>query len=113
MQRLITLVAFVGLVFTVGCFDRQAALVGTWQGASGGGGTIEFFRDGTVNVAGSMFGVPVSTAGKYKLLDDDRISLEFSGLFGLGGASVFKVNVSGNELTLTDSAGNSQRFRKR
>jgi hypothetical protein len=96
-----------------GCFfDRSAAVVGKWQATPPSGGSIEFFKDGTVNVVGAMFGVPISQVGKYKLLDDDRVSFEFGGLLGLAGPTIFRLTVSGNEMTLTDSAGGVTRYRK-
>jgi hypothetical protein len=106
-------VALVTCLLLSGCFfDRSAALVGNWKATTATAGSIEFFKDGTVNVSGSMFGLPMSQVGKYKLLDDDRVSFEFTGLFGLAGPSIFKVSVSGDELTLTDQAGNVSKYRK-
>lgn len=108
----LSLVICLGLALSIACGDPQTTLLGTWQSTTAGGGTIEFFKDGTVNVTGSTLGLLIATAGKYKVLEHDRLSLEFSGVFGLGGASVYRFGVSANELTLTGSSGNGQKFRK-
>jgi len=42
--------------------------VGSWQATTPNGCSIEFFKDGTVNVSRTMFGVPISQLGKYKVL---------------------------------------------
>jgi hypothetical protein len=111
IRRLVIALATVLLVS--GCFfDRSAALIGNWQATAAGAGSIEFFKDGTVSVSGAVFGVPMSQVGKYKVLDDDRVSFEFGGLLGLAGPTIFRVAVSGSELTLTDTAGNMSRYRK-
>jgi hypothetical protein len=80
------------------CSSPKRAIVGQWE-QSGGGETIEFFKDGTV--VSTSFGV--RSTGDYAWVDDSHIRINMTGLFGLGGSQVFLVNISSDTLELAMS----------
>jgi|SRR2546422_1525652 len=67
--------------------------------------TLEFFKDGTVNVVGGG----ASAAGNYKFVDEKRLRLDLGGV-GLAKSQLYGIAVSTNELTLTDDHGQASMF---
>lgn len=93
--KLISIVLLVS-IFLTGC-SAESKIIGTWVDADGV--NYEFFKDGTVTI--ESYGIVVS--GNYEFIDGDTMKLNLDGLWGLGGASVFDVKISGKELALTTS----------
>lgn len=87
--------------------NAKNAILGKWE-ETDGTETIEFFRDGTVNIVdkGRLI------AGGYRFIDDDRLRLDLGGLGALAGSMILKVSVSGNELILTNPQGEVSRYRR-
>mgnify|MGYP001160613942 CR=1 FL=1 len=83
------------------CGSSKSSIIGKWEVVSGTSiGTIyEFFQDGTVSFSGF--------AGKYSWPDHTHIKLE------AGFPMVYEFNLSGDELTLTDSTSQSVIVMKR
>lgn len=103
---LLALVCFI-VVFLVGRPGPAGTIVGKWQEVQGTE-TLEFFKDGTVTAVD--MGVPLS--GKYKMADRNRITIELGGLGALAGPQVYQVQVSDNELVLTDAQGVTTKYRR-
>lgn len=80
------------------CSSPKRAIVGQWE-QTGGGETIEFFKEGTV-VSTSF---AIRSTGDYDWVDDSHIRINMTGLFGLGGSQVFLVSISGDTLELSMS----------
>jgi hypothetical protein len=73
MRRVAWLVAGVGLLALAGCAARPKDLViGKWQ-PEGGGGTVEFTKDGQYKVSDDKF----SYAGKYEFVDEDTVEIRY------------------------------------
>jgi len=92
------LVVMVVLVASAVSCSPRSALIGKWQAEDGS--TMEFLRDGTV-----MTKAMITITGKYSILDNMRIKVEYQGLLGLVGPQIFEIKVRGGQLTLTDSNG--------
>ena len=96
----------VALVYS--CSSKpEDAIVGKWEKIEGTE-TMEFFKDGTVNVVdkGMIMG------GSYKFIDKDRIRLEMRGLGALMGPIVAKVSILGGELIFTWPDGKVSKYSK-
>jgi hypothetical protein len=84
--------------------ERQ--IIGTWEDEDGY--TMTFLKGGVFHLGG--VGFPVS--GNYSIVDSNHIQVEAGGFFALGGPRVFKVNISGNYMTLTDPENVTFEFQK-
>ncbi len=84
-------IAFIPLV--VGCSGKNA-LIGTWQSEQGD--NIEFFKDGTVIIEDQIF----SVAGKYAVIDNNRMRIELEGIWGISGSHIANYEVSGSRLVI-------------
>lgn len=91
----VAIVAATLLATMVGCGGTESQIIGKWQGIDSSE-TIEFFKDGTLMTGGS----PLSMGGVYSFVDQNRIRIEFGGLGALGGPQVFRVELSGDRLTM-------------
>lgn len=98
--------ACVLLLTVVACSSPEKAIVGRWTEV-GGDETMEFFKEGTINVSGQL-----TMAGTYKWLDKDRIKLELGGIGALAGPVVLQVAIKSDELTLTDSSGKPSKYKR-
>jgi len=94
----------------VACSSTEKAIIGKWEKADGGE-SIEFFKDGTAIVE-SEGGWGWTVTANYEFIDDNRISLALSGLFGLAGPQVYEVEISRNQLTLTSTDGTIMEYTK-
>lgn len=96
---LISVFLALSLVITA-CSSPRQKFVGKWQNTQLGT-TIEFFKDGTITVTSSTWGVDTSVTGSYRVLDDKSLRIDSSGgLFG-GGSAVCQYSISGDTLKLT------------
>lgn len=89
------------------CSKPENAIVGKWQEVDGTE-NAEFFKDGTVSLVDNG----MSLAGNYKFIENDRLRVDLGGVGALIGPMIFKVEVSRNELTLTDSKGKVTTYRR-
>ncbi len=76
---------------------------------------MEFLKGGTVAVVvtlGTGAGTPtrVSATGSYRFVEDNRMRVEIPG--GNPPITLYSVAIAGDDLTLTDPAGNAQRLRR-
>lgn len=94
------------LLLSIGCL-RQKSIVGKWQPTSGTE-TMEFFKDGTVATEGG----PMALTGKYTILDEKRLKIEFGGMGALAGPMMATYEISGDELTLTAQNGSVGKYRR-
>ena len=78
----------------------SSKIVGRWEDADGA--IYEFFKDGTMVIKTGIF----SVSGTYDFVDRDNLKLNMDGLWGIGGATVYSVKISGSQLTLS-TAGQS------
>jgi len=91
--KFVIVVLLIGILFTACSASSQ--IVGKW--ASEDGIEYEFFKDGTMTI--NTFGIVAS--GSYEFIDKDTIKMRLDGLWGIGGATICDVKVSGKELSLT------------
>ncbi len=100
VKRLSTILILITMLLTA-CGSSKSSIIGKWEVVSGTSiGTLyEFFEDGTVSVSGF--------AGKYSWPDQTHIKLE------AGIPTVYTFNLSGDNLTLTDSSSQSVLVMKR
>jgi hypothetical protein len=84
------------LALLVSCTSKpENAIVGKWRS---GTETAEFLKDGRVVMANQSKGF--NMAGKYQLVDNGRIKIDFGGMGGFVDPIMIGVTVSGDELTL-------------
>jgi hypothetical protein len=87
------------VLILVSCSSKpENAIVGKWQiTIEGQLTTYEFFKNGNINV----YDRNNQMAGKYEFVNKDQLRMDFG---GLAGAKIFKVSISGNELTMANPA---------
>jgi hypothetical protein len=100
-------IVLMGVLHLASCSSTESAIIGKWQ-EIGGEETMEFFKDGTIT--GTALGM--SFGGKYNFVDKDRIKIELGGIGAIVGPRVVKVEISGNELSMTDSNGKVSKYRR-
>jgi hypothetical protein len=88
-------VALALLTVTLGCGGSKSAIVGRWDMADSHE-IWEFYSDGTLTSSGGL----IPMGGNYEFISSDRIRIEFGGLGALTGPQVFRVEISGDRLTL-------------
>lgn len=88
--------------------SSKSSIVGKWQEIGSDDRTMEFFKDGTIS---DISGDGMSLGGKYSFVDDDRIKVELDGIAALRGSMIFRVSISGGELSLTDPEGKILKYR--
>ncbi|MEM5789240.1 MAG: hypothetical protein AAGU11_18145 [Syntrophobacteraceae bacterium] len=102
MKALRLVLALAVIVTFVACTSGQEKdLTGSWQ-REDGTGTIEFTRDGKLNVAGG----PAAISAGYKLKDKENLQVDL-GLFGTGN---LKYALQKDSLTITDAAGKTAKY---
>lgn len=79
----------------------QRKMIGTWEDSRGG--TMSFYENGSFDIQGGL--LPVS--GFYNVTDKNRVTLQMSGLLGIAGNQTWIVSVSGSQMTITASDGDS------
>ncbi len=99
-RNLVTSTAVATAVFAllatiVSCGGAESSIIGKWQ-MNNSPETLEFFPDGTVIKAGDV----VPMVGDYRFISNDRMRIDFGGLGSLVGPQVYRVDVSGNGLTM-------------
>lgn len=107
-MNLLIILLILSAVMLNGCIQNpEAAIIGKWDEIDGTE-TIEFFKDGTITVddKGMSFG------GDYKFIDNDRIRIELGGLGALAGPMIVKVSISKDELSLTTSDGDIDKYQR-
>lgn len=97
--RVILALLFV-VVVIVACSAKPKDLTGNWQ-LEGGSGTIEFTKDGKMNMAGG----PGAISAPYKV-EKENLQVDL-GIFGTG---ALKYVLAKDTLTITDAKGNSVKY---
>jgi hypothetical protein len=90
----LSVLLLVALVTSACSGSLESQIVGKWNGA---GGSVEFFRDGTLISLGGL--LPAS--GRYSFVEQDRVRMQLDGLGSVLGPIMARVAISGDELTLT------------
>ena len=105
MRSPAVVLALVVLLALVGCGNvEQDRIVGRWQDV-GGNAWSEYFPDGTAIInTGS-----VSLNVKWQRLEDGRLKVETT-VSGITTAAVYRVEIRGDDLTFTDSDGETQHY---
>ena len=81
------------MVFLVSC-SASKSIVGSWTDDSGS--SFNFYEDGTLTINSGL----LSTSGTYTFGDNDTMEVQLDGLLGIGGATVYDVEISKGELRL-------------
>ena len=106
------LVAVTAIALLISCSTAKSSIVGKWQEIGGiinDEASLEFFKDG--NFSSTSKGAADSLEGKYSFIEDGRIKMEFSGIAeALYGGVIYRVSISGGEMSLTDSDGKLSKF---
>ncbi len=95
MKKILVFILFLSVAL-VGC-SSSVNIEGSWVDYDNS--VYTFYKDGTIII--ESFGIKLS--GEYEFIEKDTIKLELDGLWGIGGATIFEVEKSGNQLTLTSS----------
>lgn len=90
-----SLMIFICLFGFTACLSKKT-VVGKWQGDNANE-TVEFFKDGTL----AMQSDGRIMNGRYSILDESRLKMEFTGLGALAGPAIVKYEFSGGYLILT------------
>jgi hypothetical protein len=104
--------AFLCLLIAGCSSGPQDLIVGKWQAADGGGDTVDFAKDGTVQfVVGGQ-----TLSGKYKFEKGSVLKVPWDSPVRRDGlqeeASIQSVKVSRDELTMSDPGGRSGAFKR-
>jgi len=95
MKKLLMIcILMVSILFVSGCASLskpENIIIGKWQEIDGTE-TIEFFKDGTVNIVDKT----ISVSGDFKFVDDNKLRLDL----GRYGTEVVEVSISRNELII-------------
>ena len=86
---------FALLTAILSCGGATSSIIGKWQ-MNSSPETLEFFPDGTVIKGGDS----VPMVGDYRFISSDRMRIDFVGLGSLVGPQVYRVDVSGDRLTM-------------
>ncbi len=82
------------LVLLASCSDSKS-IVGSWTDDAGS--SFNFYEDGTLTINSGL----LSTSGTYTFIDSDTMKVQLDGLLGIGGATVYDVEISKGELKLS------------
>ena len=96
--RLVAVVFFSALVAQA---DLKKDLLGKWQDTSSSKETMEFLEDGTM----IMVAKENNLVGNFRILDDERIRVDLSGILSVGGPQIYSIAFSNDVLSMT-SLGN-------
>jgi hypothetical protein len=88
---------------------QEGAIVGKWQRVDKPGISMAFLKDGTfsADVAGQRL-----LGGKYRLIEGDRITLDFDTSSPKTGPVTNKVYMAGEELRITPADGRTERYKR-
>jgi hypothetical protein len=95
-------------LLSASCSTAENQIIGKWEEVGGDGGTVSFYKDGTVIFGDSVFG---NLSGTYAFVDKSTIKVEMSGFLALGGAQLFEISISNGSMTMTNS-GYSSNYKK-
>jgi len=95
MKTKLFIILIVAVLLISGC-SASNKIIGRWEDTDGI--QYEFYRDGTITI--DSYGITVS--GDYEFIDKETIKINLAGLWGLAGASVMEVDISGNQMTLNE-----------
>jgi hypothetical protein len=106
MKRIYSLLFFCFVLTLASCSSKpEALIIGKWKSVDGLN-MIEFFQDGSVKITGDIASGKKSLEGTFKLVDDQHLKIDG----GLG--MEFKMEVSQDELILTDPQGKTTKYQK-
>jgi hypothetical protein len=94
---IILIICFLFNAILIGCTSRDS-IVGKWSDNSGS--TIDFYKDGTVVFAGTLFG---DVSAEYSFPDENHIKFSIKGILGIFGDQVFEIKINGNKMSLNSS----------
>lgn len=96
LYSIITIVGFSLLVPTVHAESLKKTILGKWK-LIGNTDTVEFFEDGTIILEMEGGGDVKTIIGDYRFLDQNRIRVDFQGIFEMGGPQVTKISIDNND----------------
>jgi hypothetical protein len=102
-----TIFVLLGLLNFIACSSLESSIVGKWKGIDKHE-TMEFLDDGTFIVGDKDMNV----GGKYIVVDKNRIKVELAGLGALMGPVILKVEISGDELSVTEPGNKVAKYQR-
>jgi hypothetical protein len=95
-------IVVLAMLITVACSKSQDPIVGKWQDVEKAQ-IVEFSKDKKLSVSGKGF----SMTGSYEITDG-RVKVDFEG----GLSTTLTVNITGDELAITDQNGVISRYKR-
>lgn len=94
-KKVLVLLIFICLLIFTSC-STSKNIVGNWLDDNGSSYT--FYKDGTLTIGSGL----LSTSGTYTFIDNNTVKIQLDGLLGIGGATVFEVEIHKGELLLSN-----------
>ncbi len=97
------------LMLQISCTSSglEKEIIGKWVEIDGSE-KMEFFKDGTIMVTESS----LNMSGKYSFLEKNRIKVELGGLGMLAGPQIAAIEISNEQLTITEPNGKKSVYRR-
>ncbi len=90
-------ICFIIIIAMIGC-SQEANLYGKWV-TEDGNFSVEFFENGTLIMGSTTSDDPFFTeTGSFSVVENNKISYELDGFWGMGGEQTVYYEISGNEL---------------
>ena len=102
-----TIFVLLGLLNFTACSSFESSIVGKWKGIDKHE-TMEFLEDGTFMVKDD----DMSVGGRYNFVDKNRIKVELGGLGALMGPVILEVEISGDELSVTEPGNQVAKYQR-
>lgn len=94
MKKSVVLSLVIICIVLLASCSVSKSIVGSWTDDAGS--SFNFYKDGTLTIDSGL----LSTSGTYTFIDNDTMKVQLDGLLGIGGATVYDVEISKGELRL-------------
>ena len=94
-KKVVVLFIFICLLILTSC-STSKNIVGNWLDDTGS--SFTFYKDGTLTIGSGL----LSTSGTYTFIDKNTVKIHLDGLLGIGGATVYEVEIHKGELLLSN-----------